>query len=289
MNKLSIASFVLALTACIGLFAIKPATTAPDSHAETTYERVMRTGTIRCSYTYYSVGLFKDKDGHLQGIYKDLMDQISQLLDVKIEWTEEVGWGEQIEGLRTNRSDMVCSPANMTGTRAKAADFVTPFYFSPVYIWARKDDPRFGSNTKENLLQANSPDIKIATIDGEQSEAQAKQFFPKADLLSSPQSSPFSTIFTNVASGKADLTIAEPVAMHEFLDKNPDAQLVPIDPDNPLILAVNIMLVKNNDATFKSMISNAITILIANGAIDKILDKWEPYPQSYIRPSKTGG
>ncbi|HBM90709.1 MAG TPA: hypothetical protein DD400_02365, partial [Rhodospirillaceae bacterium] len=126
---------------------------------------------------------------------------------------EEVGWGEQIAGLNTGRYDMVCSPANMTGSRAKAADFVTPFYYSPVYAWARLDDDRFGTDSRTNLTRANNADIKIATIDGEQSEAQAKQFFPKAKLLSLPQNAPFSSMFFNVATRKADITIAEPVVM----------------------------------------------------------------------------
>lgn len=251
---------------------------------ETTYESVIRTKTLRCGYTPYSVALFKDDKGELQGIYKDLMDEIAKLLDLKIEWVEEVGWGEQIAGLNTGRYDMLCSPANMTGPRARAADFVTPFYYSPVYAWAREGDTRFTSNFKENLKRANSNDIKIATIDGEQSESQAKQFFPKANLLSAPQSSPFTTMFMNVAQKKADLTIAEPVAVREFTEKNPDQKLVAINLDNPLILAVNIMMVKNTDTQLKAMISNAITILIANGVIDQIIHKWEPYPNSYILP-----
>lgn len=281
MNKLSILSIIIALIALVYAFTI-PRNNATVNE-ETTYEHVMRTQTIRCGYTSYSVALFKDKNGQLQGIYKDLMDEVGKLLSLKVSWAEEIGWGEQIAGLNTNRYDMVCSPANMTGPRAKAADFVTPFYYSPVYAWARKDDARFSADSKTNLKRANNADIKIATIDGEQSEAQATQYFPKARLLSAPQSAPFTTMFINVTTNKADITIAEPVVMRTFLEKNPEQALVPINIDDPLILAVNIMMVKSGDPQWKAMISNAMTILIANGVVDRILDRWEPYPNSYIR------
>lgn len=281
------------IAAFVATFISKPGGVVPtqtppieEKKAETAFDRVNASGTIRCGYTHYSVALFKDDQGQLQGIYKDMMDEIGKLLDLKVEWAEEVGWGEQIAGLNANRYDMMCSPANMTGPRARGADFVTPFYYSPIYAWVRADDDRFGTDYKENMKRADSDDIKIATIDGEQAEAQAKQFFPKAQLLSAPQSAPFSTMFMNVAQKKADVTIAEPVSMQEFLDKNPDHKLVRINPNDPLILAVNIMMVKNTDAQLKAMISNAITILIANGVVDQIIHKWEPYPNSYILPPR---
>lgn len=283
MRNVVVSLLVAIVAAFVTVQFTKTSPEATVEVRESVYDRVLRTGVIRCGYTFYSVALFKDESGQPRGIYKDLMDEIAKLLDLRIEWAEEVGWGEQIAGLNANRYDMVCSPANMTGPRARAADFITPFYYSPVYAWVREGDPRFGSDSKSNLEKANSEDIKIAAIDGEQSESQAKQFFPKAKLLSAPQSAPFSTMFMNVVEKKADITIAEPVSIREFMKENPDSKLVPINMDDPLILAVNIMMVNNSDPAFKAMVSNAITILIANGVVDNIIDKWEPYPHSYIR------
>ncbi len=251
--------------------------------SESVYDRVMRTGVLRCGYTFYSVGLRKNANGEIEGIYKDVMDHMAALLDLKIEWVEEVGWGQQIEGLKTDRYDLVCSPANMTGPRVRHADMSPALFYSPVYAWARVDDQRFNGNNADNLKRANQDDVIIATIDGEQAEAQAKQFFPQAQLFSAPQSASFSTMFMNVTTGKADLAIAEPASVLAFLENNPDIQLVPIHPDEPLILAVNIMLMKSNEFAFHSLISNALTTLIANGVMDQIIDQWEPYPKSYVR------
>jgi ABC-type amino acid transport substrate-binding protein len=260
----------------------QPGTAAKES----VYDRVVKTGTIRCGYTPYSVGLRRDQSGKIEGMYKDLMDEIANLLSLKIEWVEEVGWGEQIAGLDSGRYDLVCSPANMTGPRTRGADFSPPLYYTPVYAWVKEGDNRFGTNDAANLKRANSADITIATIDGEQAEAQAKQYFPNAKIFSAPQSSPFSVMFINVATGKADITIATPVIIKEFVEKNPDMKFIPINPHDPLILAVDMIQIKSGEFQFKSMISNAITTLIANGALDRIISKWEPYPDSFIHPPR---
>src|SRR5580693_5757716 len=82
-----------------------------SAKAETTYDRVIRTGVLRCGYTPYSVGLMKDPNsGQLSGIYYDVITRLADNLKLKVDWVEEVGWGSQIEGLNTNRYDLICSP-----------------------------------------------------------------------------------------------------------------------------------------------------------------------------------
>lgn len=148
MNKLSALALVISCVALMNVFVVQK-TQQKFTPKPNTYEQVQKTETIRCGYTPYSVALLKDKAGNLQGIYKDMMDEVGKLLDLKIEWTEEIIKGEQIAGLNAGRYDMVCSPTNMTGSHARAADFVTPFYYSPV-----------NGDTKTNLNRANIMLIK---------------------------------------------------------------------------------------------------------------------------------
>lgn len=288
MKNILTLSLVIIVTAFITKYITQQEDNpSQQSKEDSTFERVTSTNTIRCGYTLYSVGLNKDKEGNLYGIYKDIMDELGKLLSLNIQWTEEVGWGEQIEGLKTKRYDMVCSPANLTGPRVRHADFSPALYYSPVYAWARKDDKRFWINSKDMMNRINQSDIKVATIDGEQAEAQAKKFFPKAQLYSAPQSSSFATMFTNVTTRKADITIAEPASVRAFLENMESKDLlIPLNEDNPLILAVNIMMIKQGDMQFKALIHNAIETLEANGALHRIIEKWEPYPNSYIRTKR---
>jgi len=250
---------------------------------ESTYDRVMRTGTIRCGYTTYSVALFKDANtGELSGIYKDIMDSLATKLDLKIEWTEEVGWGQQIEGLNAGRYDMVCSPANITGPRARNADLTDTLYFEPVWIYVRGDDKRFDNAGRDAL---NKKEIKVATIDGEQAEAAAKFYLPNASLLSAPQASDYSIMLMNVADKKADVVFASPITANDFMKTRPKA-LKRIKGDQPLYLAVAIMQIRRGEHDFKAMINNELRELFASGIIDMALDKNEPYPNSFLRVTK---
>lgn len=291
MNKSNIALIIalIALLLSLSVQFLQPPTqpTSATDKKESTYDRVMRTGEIRCGYTPYSVGLNVDQEGNFYGIYKELMDEVGALLDLKVVYTEEVGWGEQITGLNAGRYDMVCSPANMTASRVRGADFVQPLYYSPVYAWAKQTNNKFVGSDKENMQRANAADVVVASIDGEQAEAQAKLFFPNAKLFSAPQSAAFTSMYLNVATGKADLAIAEPASVLEFLEHNPEPNLVPINPESPLIMAINIMMVENKQIDFRNLMNDAISVLIANGTLDTIIDQWEPYPNSYIRVART--
>lgn len=246
------------------------------AQAETVYDRVIKTSEIRCGYTFYSVGLYKNLEtGAVEGIYKDIIESVGKLLDLKIIWAEEVGWGQQIEGLNAGRYDMICSPASVTGARTKAADYSLPLYYSPVYVWVRNF-----SGTREAL---NKESVKLSTMDGEQTEAMAQLYFPLAQRVSLPQSADFSMLMMQVASGKADATFAEPLPVYEFNEKNPDQKLKQIKGDSPLKLVPNIFLLKRGEAEFKAMLNNALIELFLDGTIDRVVDRFEKYPNSYVR------
>lgn len=253
---------------------------AADGVKESVYDRVMRTGTIRCGYTLYSVGLNKDANtGALWGIYKDIVEKTAEKLSLKIEWTEEVGWGQQIEGLNAGRYDLVCSPASITGPRVRAADMTMPLYYSPVWTWVRADDARFDGKGRAALDDAA---LKISTMDGEQTDALARTYFPKARRLSIPQTSDFSALMLNVTTGKADYTFAEPLSVAEFMESNPHS-LKKIEGDSPLLLVANIMLLKEGEPEFKAMMNNILTEMFLSGDIDRAIDHYEKYPDSYVR------
>ncbi len=249
-----------------------------SAKTESTYERVMRTGIIRCGYTPYSVGLFKDPNtGALQGIYKDLIEEAATQLSLKVVWAEEVTWGTQIEGLKTGRYDMMCSPDSMTAARTRAADYSIPLYFSPVDIWVRRDEARFNDQA-----QLNDPAIKLATIDGEQTQAIAKAFFPKAADGSLPQNAEFSQLMLAVSTGKADATFAEPYVVNEFMAHNGDI-LKNLTPGHPLELVANVFILPAGEPAFKAMLDNMLTELALNGFLDRTIDKYELYKGSYVR------
>jgi ABC-type amino acid transport substrate-binding protein len=247
---------------------------------QTAYDRVIKSGVLRCGYTPYSVGLMKDPNtGKLSGIYFDIITRLTENLSLKVVWAEEVGWSGQIEGLETNRYDMICSPCSLNSGRARAADFSIPLYYSPVHIWARADDKKLTADLKA----LDRPDIRISTLDGEQTSVFARQFFPNAKQVSLPQTAQFSDLMLQVTTGKADIVFAEPASVGEFMRNNPGTlrRLTPLE--QPLLVVPNIMLFPRGEYAFKEMIDNALREMFNSRLIDMIIDKFEPFPNSYVR------
>ncbi|MDD2326016.1 MAG: transporter substrate-binding domain-containing protein [Alphaproteobacteria bacterium] len=246
---------------------------------ESVYDRVMRTGTIRCGYTPYSVGFIKDPNtGAFSGIYYDVVNELAKNLQLKVEYVEELGWGEQVAALESNRFDMMCSPTSLNAGRTRAADFSIPLYYSPVELWVRKDD----SLAQAPLENFNKPEVKISVLDGEQTSTFARNYFPQAQPVSLPQSASFSELMLQVTMKKADVTLAEPFAVYEFMEANPDA-LQKVNLPKPLITVPNVILIKRDQFAFKEMIDNALRELFNTGFMDKAITKYEKYPNSYLR------
>lgn len=254
-------------------------TTKDRAPKESTSDRVLRTGVIRCGYTPYSVGLKKNPlTGALSGIYFDIITEMARNLSLKAEYVEEVGWGEQIEGLNQGRYDMICSPVSLNSGRARAADFSIPLYYSPVYIWSRNDDRRFDNHT--DFINRSS--IKIATLDGEQTSVFARNFFPHAKQISLPQSAPFSDLIMQVTSGKADVVFAEPASIEEFLAFHPGS-LRRVETLVPLVVVPNIFLLKIGEYAFKQMVDNGLRDMFNTGRVNQIIDRYEAKPGLYLR------
>jgi len=215
--------------------------------------------------------------GKLSGIYHDVIEKIAGNVSLKVEWTEEVGWANQIEGLQAGRYDMICSPVSLNSGRARAADFSIPLFYSPVQVWVKADN-----NSLQSIDQLNDPKIKIAVLDGEQTSVFARQFFPKAQTVSLPQTVQFSDLLLQVTTGKADVVFAEPLAVREFMESNPGS-LKAITSTKPLVLVPNIFLLKRDEFVFKEMMDNALRELFNTGYMDQVISQYEKYPNSYVR------
>ncbi|MBY0357072.1 MAG: transporter substrate-binding domain-containing protein [Candidatus Obscuribacterales bacterium] len=256
---------------------------------ESAMDRVLKSGKIRCSYLPYSSYFRKDPNtGELSGIFYDIMEEIGKNSNLKIEWTEEVGYENIFPGLNADRYDVFAAGLWPNASRAKAALFTGPAFYSPITIWVRPDDHRFDSS----ISTINSPAVKIASIDGAMEDIIAKTNFPKAQLVSLPELSVFSQNLLNVTHKKADLTFAEPLVVEEFLSGNPGA-LRQIKPDEPLRIFGSSLAVKRDEIGLKEFLDVALKEIIDNGKIKNILTKYRiqsgtfyPVAHSYSMPER---
>jgi polar amino acid transport system substrate-binding protein len=271
---------------CVGMIAAGCRdTTAQGSQTaqvESVYQRVMRTGVIRAAYANYPPYCIKDpKTGQLSGLMVDALNEVGARLQLKVEWTEEVGWGTIFEGLKSGRYDLFGAGVWRNASRGKAGDFSRPLFYNVIKLYGRASETRF-SNRLDDL---NSPKVRVSTLDGAIEDLIAKTDFPEATRVSLPQLNPWSDVLLNITTNKADVTFAEPSAVNLFLAKNPGT-IKELMPDRPLRTFGTCYALKLGELEFRAMIESALEEIVNDGTVDRIIKKYEKQPGEIYRVAK---
>ena len=271
----------IVLAALIALFAFPafPAFAADKGNRESAYDRVMRTGTIRCGYGIRTPLLVKDPNtGVFSGLFYDYVENIAKALGLKVEWTEEIGWGDIIEALRNNRVDAFCSGLWPVSRRVVYLDFVKPVIYEPLYLFARNDY----KHIDPDLSVLNSPDVTFVGIEGSTTYIVAERDFPRAKKISLPQLSPVTDGFMNVITGKADVVIADLATAAEF-EKNNPGKLRSLRSERPVRAFGLSIAVDGNEDRLKRMLDLATEEFLQTGTMDTMLDGRAINKGSFLR------
>ncbi len=263
------------------LLSLLAFTFAFPAYAESTYDRVMKAGKIRCGYGLWSIYLAREPNtGKMSGIFYDYMEEMGKNLSLKIEWAEEVGDGEAITALETGRIDAYCSILFWNAERARTADFVEPLFYSGTFAFARAGDTRFDGN----LAAINKPEVKIISVDGDIFAKIVKLEFPQATSVSLPQITTEAETFLTLAGGKADILLNEPYAAADFMKNNPNKiQRVAL---GPIRYSPSSLMIKGGEDRFRRMLDIATVEMHGNGAVEKIISKYEEYDDAILRVAK---
>lgn len=283
MKQVLFAVLIAVVAGYVGAkFAPHQAAVSDTRKQETAYERVLRTKTLRCGYALWPpIMMSKDVNtGKLDGVFHDMVEELAQKLSLKVEWVEETGWANWIEGLKANRFDMFCAGVWQNGARGREVGFSLPLFYSPVYAYARVDDTRFNNG----FAVVNDPSIRVSGMDGEISEVIARTHFPNAQYVGMPQISEISFIFLNVANKKADIVFNEPGVANDFIFNNP-GKLKQIS-EKPFQIFKTAYGVKITENALLQMIDSALIELHNDGITEKILSKYDADPTMYLRISK---
>jgi len=283
MNKLQSVALAAVTAALVSLAVLWQHGGAPASPAAPTtsvYQSVVNRGTLRCGYVnwkpYYYVDL-KDGNQQASGLNYDIMVELGKVLDLKIEWVEEVGWGNIGAGFATRRYDAVCTSMWPDPGKFKNLSLSRPIFFSAPRLYARQDDVRFDGN----IARVNQPDVKIAVIDGSALFPLAKEVFPNAKFVALPQLTQDAEYFMTVTTGKADIALLDPDEIKGFLAANP-GQLRPIADIPPLRVLPHFLAFPPNEPQFSAMMNGGLQVLIDNGVMDTVRKK---YDTSHLVPA----
>jgi polar amino acid transport system substrate-binding protein len=239
-----------------------------ESKMNRAYERVMKNRVLRCAYAMWPPQTFlKDPNtGKFTGFVPDYLEVMARNLNIKIEYTEETGYGAQvIEGLKAGRFDAFCTGMNQNAQRGQHVFFTNPIFYNPIYAYVRANDTRFD----KDLSVLNDPQYTLSIMDGEGTDAIAKNNFPKAKTFALPQNSEMSLLYSNVAQGKADVIFSDVPQAEGFIKNNP-GQLRRAN--NQEIITYTIgMAVSNDEPKLLALLNTALLELQAAGHVKRII------------------
>jgi len=224
--------------------------------------------TLRIGYIIYPPLLEKDANtGQLQGISYDIVEAVAKKIGVETKWTEEVGWGTSLEGLKTNRYEVLGTQMWPNAEREKVASFSIAPMNSVLYGYVKKGDIRFN----DDLSVLNSNEYKITTLDGEMAMFIAQEDYPNAQIVALPQLSSYAEVFLNIVQGKADISFNEPSAVEDFLKSHPNT----LDrvSGEPVRSFGNSFAFNKEDVELREKWNKAVQELIDEGEIQRILEK----------------
>jgi ABC-type amino acid transport substrate-binding protein len=216
--------------------------------------------------------------GKLSGLFYDYTEALGQALHLKIEWTEEMNWGDFPAALNSGRIDAMCGGSWPNAARARVIDFVRPILYAPTYAWVRTDDKRFDNN----IEAINDPGVSIVVIEGSTPAVIATQDFPKAKLIQLPAITSLAEGFVSLADGKADVTIQSASAEHQY-DVNNPGKIRRIEAKMPLRLGAQCMAIAGGQDRLRRMLDLATDEMITSGQVEKIIAQYDDVPGAILR------
>jgi ABC-type amino acid transport substrate-binding protein len=254
----------------VGRYMFPHQVDATQTAKESAYDRVLRTGTIRCGYGVWEPALSKDPNtGKLSGIFHDYLEAVGRAAQLKIEWTQEVGLGDFPTALNSGKIDGMCAGMWPKAFAAKEVLFTEPTYYLPINAYVRLDDKRFDGD----LSKINFPNIKISVMDSELSAQLANMYFPKAQTLSLTQLQDASILLVNVATNKADVTFTDAWTGSAYMKANPGkVRIVPVD--KPLRLYGHTIALGKNEFALQNLLNTTTEELLGTGELEGIVHKY---------------
>lgn len=260
-----------------GLIALVVSLVAVSFHKEgastqsSSFSHIQTTRTLRCAYAPLSPFIIVDPaSGEVQGLYHDVMDEIGKRLGIKIEWTEEVGYGQIAAGFATGRYDSFCGALWATPARASAMNFSAPLYINKV-------NPCVSAKTtayNKSVEALNSPDKTFIAYDGDVSMQVARTVFPKAKIMALPENMPFGEAMQNITTGKADALATCDQIVVDDLNKANSGGLKLAGAGKPITYVKVALALPSGDQALKNMIDVVIFDIQADGTLKRIMTKY---------------
>ncbi len=251
------------------LLLLGTALPARAAQAESAYDRVMRTGVLRCGYAMWPRWVERDPNtGAMSGVWVDFVEAVAQNMHLKVDWTAEVNPGDFATALNTGKIDAFCLAAAATGSRLAQAYFSTPAVYAAFDVYVRADDTRFDSG----LAALDDPSVRISGVEGDETGIVVRRRFPHATLVEVSGAEGGAGMMMNLKTGKADAAITDIMTVRAFNDSH-GAALKRIGGLQPLVVFGASMVLPLGEATFLQVVDSTIRDLLNLGVVEQLMAK----------------
>ena len=197
-----------------GIATVLSAMFASNAIAETTLERIQRTGEVRIGYANESPFAFTKMDGAVTGESPEVARKVFAKLGVKKVDTVLTEWGSLIPGLRAGRFDVIASGTYITPVRCQQVAFSEPIDRIQDTVMTLPGNPKAVHSYPD---VAKNPDLKLAVIAGSVELTYAKEEGVKEGQLMQVADSP--ELVQAVLTRRADAAASTNLTMREFEGK----------------------------------------------------------------------
>ncbi len=266
---------ILSFSLLVLLFSVSSPLCAAEN-GEEAYDRIIRTGTIRCGYYPWPPYFEKDlATGELKGLFKEVYDELFSFIDLKVEY-KEVTLGFQVSDLNSGKFDAICGDAPLSFASIKYVDYTHPFLYAPVHIYVKKEN---FEALKDKTFDRE--EITFATIDGDLSQELSSRLYPAAKKHALTNISDPAQALMDVVTGKANAVIMDPLTTERFLTGNPDT--LAMVSTKPLAVYPVGLSVRKNEPALYHMLDMAQKMANNTGILEKAFKKYDPEGKLFLK------
>ncbi len=251
------------------------------------FDQVMKSRTLRCAYTSLSPFLEVDLEtNEVKGIFREVLDDIGDRLNLKVDWTEDVNYPQIAAGFTSKRYDAFCGVLWATPARGGGMKFSDPIYYQSVSPCVAGSSTEYDESTEP----LNNSDKKLIGYDGDVSAQIAKTVFPKAEFVAISDNIPFSEAMQWIAAGKVDgVATCDRIVVKDVNEKRPGS-LKLAAPDKPITHVQVSVALPLGSTSLTDMINLAIFDMQADGTLEKIMTKYlgEKHMKTTVNIPKVG-
>jgi polar amino acid transport system substrate-binding protein len=241
-------------TLCMTAAAAGLVAHAAAANAETTLQRIQRTGEVRIGYANESPFAYTTPDGTVTGESPEIAKKVFAKLGVKKVDAVLTEWGSLIPGLRAGRFDVIAAGMYVTPERCKQVAFANPQYQIQDTLLTLKGNPK---NLQSYADVAKNPDAKLAVMAGSVELGYARDSGVKdGQLLQVPDTT---AQLQAVRASRADAAAGTALTMKGLAEKaGPTVEAIPKFADDPKHTGYGALAFRPDDTDLRDAVNQQL-------------------------------